>query len=57
MSLRKLLGRILLFGMLEMGALMGVPMTPDDIEKLLNVMRRTRVERCLGVRRQRRRFD
>ena len=43
MSLRKLLGRILIFGMLEIGALAGVPMTPEDIEKIMNVMHRTKV--------------
>ena len=43
MSLRKLLGRVLLFGMLQIGALAGVKMTPEDIEQLMNVMRRTRV--------------
>lgn len=43
MSLRKLLGRILIFGMLELGALAGVPMTPEDIEKIMNVMHRTKV--------------
>ena len=43
MSLRKLLGKILVFGMLELGALAGVPMTPEDIEKIMNVMHRTKV--------------
>lgn len=43
MSLRKLLGRILFFGMLQLGALAGVKMTPEDIEKIMNVMHRTKV--------------
>jgi hypothetical protein len=29
--------------MLEIGALTGVPMTPEDIEKIMNVMHRTKV--------------
>ncbi len=44
MSIRKLLGRIFLFGMLELGALAGVPMTAEDIEKIMEVMNRTKVE-------------
>lgn len=47
MSLRKLLGRILFFGMLQLGALSGVKMTSDDIEQLMNVMNRTRVVHVL----------
>ena len=43
MSLRKLLGKILLFGMLEMGALTGLPITPDVIRKIMDVMHRTEV--------------
>lgn len=43
MSLKKILGKVLLFGMLEVGALAGVPMTPEDIEKIMNVMHRTEV--------------
>jgi hypothetical protein len=42
-SLRKILGKVLLFGMLEVGALAGVPMTPEDIEKIMNVMHSTKV--------------
>ena len=44
MSFRKTLARLLVFVVLEMGALCGVKMTPDEIEKLMNVMHRTRVE-------------
>lgn len=43
MSLRTILGRILLFGMLEIGALMGAKMTPEEIEKIMNIMHRTKV--------------
>jgi len=43
-SLRKLLGKILIFGILELGALAGVPMSPEQIEKVMNVMHRTKVE-------------
>ena len=41
--LRKTLGRILLFGMLEIAALAGAKITPEDIEKIMNVMHRTKI--------------
>lgn len=44
MSLRKLLGKVLILGVLELGALTGVMMPPEEIEKLMNVMHRTKVE-------------
>jgi len=44
MSFRKTLATILVFATLQFGALAGVPMRPDEIEKLMNVMRRTKVE-------------
>ena len=44
MSLRRTLARLLVFGVLELGALCGVPMSPEQIEKLMNVMHRTKVE-------------
>lgn len=37
MSWRKRLGKLLLFGMLEMGALAGAPITPDQIEKIMKL--------------------
>lgn len=43
MSFRKTLARLLIFGVLEIGALAGVPMSPEQIEKLMNVMHRTKV--------------
>jgi hypothetical protein len=43
-SLRKTLARLLVFGILEIGTLAGVPMSPEEIEKLMNVMHRTKVE-------------
>jgi len=43
MSLKKLLGRVLLFAFLEVGALSGVPMSPQQIEELMEVMNRTQV--------------
>lgn len=43
MSLRKLLGKILIFSMLQIGALAGVKMTPEEIEKVMNVMHRTKI--------------
>ncbi len=47
MSFKKALGRLLLFAVLNVGALAGVPMTPDDIEKLMQVMHRTKVVHIL----------
>ncbi len=43
MSLKKTLGKVLLFGMLQVGALAGVPMTPKQIEELMEVMNRVQV--------------
>jgi hypothetical protein len=43
LSLKRALARLLLFGVLEVGALVGVPITPEQIEKLLDLMNRTRV--------------
>jgi len=42
-SLRTVLGRVLLAAMLQFGALAGVKMTPEDIEKIMSVMHRTKV--------------
>jgi hypothetical protein len=43
MSVKKTLAKALLFGILQVGALAGVPMTPEEIEKVMNVMHRTKV--------------
>ncbi len=47
MSLKKLLGKVLLFAFLEVGALSGVPMTPQQIEELMEVMNRVQVVRVI----------
>ena len=47
MSLKKLLGKVLLFAFLEVGALSGVPMTPQQIEELMEVMNRVQVVRVV----------
>jgi hypothetical protein len=44
MSLKKSLGKMVIFAVLELGALAGVPMSPEEIEKLMNVMHRTKLE-------------
>ena len=44
MSLRKTLAKLLVFAVLQFGALAGVPMPPEEIEKLMNVMHRTKIE-------------
>ena len=43
MSLRQLLGRIFLAGLLQFGALAGMKVTPEEIEKIMNMMHRTKV--------------
>ena len=42
-SLKKFLGKVLLFGFLQIGALSGVPMSPQQIEDLMEVMNRVQV--------------
>jgi hypothetical protein len=42
-SFRLRLAKLLLFSVLEIGALVGVPMSPQKIEELMNVMHRTAV--------------
>ena len=41
MSLKKILAKALVFMVLEIGALCGVPMTPRQIEELMNTLNRT----------------
>ena len=41
--MRKLLAKLLFFTVLEMGALCGVPMSPQQIESLMEVMNRTEI--------------
>lgn len=43
MSLKNLLGKVVLLVSLEAGALMGVPMTSKQIEELMEVMNRVQV--------------
>ena len=49
MSLKKILGRILLAALLHFGALAGMKVTPEEIEKIMNVMHRTKVVHILKV--------
>ena len=49
MSLRKLLGKILILCVLDIGAYMGVSMTPEQIEKLMQVMNRTKIVQILKI--------
>lgn len=37
MSLKKCLGKALIYLFLELGALMGVPVRPDEIEQLMKI--------------------
>jgi len=44
MRFRNRLAKVLVFAILQFGALAGIPMDPEQIEKLMNVMHRTKVE-------------
>jgi hypothetical protein len=46
-SIRKSLGKLLVFSVLQFGALVGVPMTSEDVEKIMQVMHRTKVVHVL----------
>ena len=41
MPIGKVLGRFLLAALLQFGALAGVKMTPEEIEKVMNIHHRT----------------
>ncbi|HXA17800.1 MAG TPA: hypothetical protein VN380_12460 [Thermoanaerobaculia bacterium] len=41
---RKSLAKLFIFAFLQFGALAGVPMTPQQIEELMNVMHQTKIE-------------
>lgn len=47
MTLRQMLGRICLAALLQFGALAGVKMTPEEIEKVMNIHHRTKVVHIL----------
>lgn len=47
MSLKKSLGKLFVFAFLQMSVLAGAPMTPEDVEKLMQVMHRTKVVHIL----------
>lgn len=49
MSLKKILGKLLIYGILELGALAGVPMSPEQIEKIMQVMNRIKVVHVLKM--------
>jgi len=43
-SLKKILAQLLVYAVLEVGAIGGVPMTPDKIREILQMMNRARAE-------------
>ncbi|HVE71361.1 MAG TPA: hypothetical protein VNI54_08335 [Thermoanaerobaculia bacterium] len=43
MSLRTKLGKLLILAVLQFGALAGARVTPEEIEKLMNVMNRVKI--------------
>ncbi len=51
--MRKLLGKLLILAVLEVGALCGVLMSPDKIEELMEVMNRVKVVRVVKKERDR----
>ena len=44
MSIKKTLAQLLVFAVLEVGALGGVPMNPEKIRRLMQVMHETKAE-------------
>ena len=44
MRMKKIFARILVLAILQIGICAGAPMTPEEIEKLMNEMHRARVE-------------
>ena len=44
MSIKKTLAQLLVFAILEVGALGGVPMNPEKIRRLMQVMHETKAE-------------
>ena len=47
MSLKKSLGKILLFVVLEVGAVIGIPIGPRQIEELMQTLNKTHHEHCI----------
>ena len=47
MSIRKVLGKLLVFSMLQLGVMAGAPITPEEVEKIMQVMHRTKVVQIL----------
>ena len=47
MSLRKFLGKVFVFAVLQMGVVAGAPVSPEEVEKLMNLMHRTKVVHVL----------
>ncbi len=43
MPFKKVLAKVFLFAILQAGALAGVPMSPEQIEKVMNAMHRTNI--------------
>ena len=48
LSCRRKLARLLLLAVLEVGAVMGVPMNPREIEDLLQLMNRTEIQETIS---------
>ena len=49
MSLRKMLAKLLVLTVLEIGAVSGVPITPEKIQELMQMMNRARVVHVVKI--------
>ena len=47
MSFKRILARILIFAVLEVGSITGVPITPEKIREIMQMMNRARVEHVI----------
>jgi len=47
MSFKKTLARILVCAILQFGLMSGAPISPEEIEKVMNIMHRTKVQYIL----------
>ncbi len=44
MSFKKIMARILVCAILQLGVMSGAPISPEEIEKVMNIMHRTKIE-------------
>jgi len=44
MSIKNTAAKVLIFAVLQLGVFAGVPMTHEDVEKIMSVMHKTKIE-------------